>query len=347
VRLTKSALGRTALIGVAAGTLIGGFLTPASAAARPDPQLRAAEAAAVLSADLGYRSAGSYLDESGALVVTVSDAAAADAVRTAGATPKLVARSGAQLAAVTAELGRSASIVGTAWAVDPVTNQVVVSVDTSVTGAKLDQLKAVVKGLGDAVRVEYVPGVFTLNISGGDAIYGGGSRCSLGFNVRNSAGTRFFLTAGHCTNIATTWYANSARTQVLGTRAGTSFPGNDYGIVRYTSTISNPGAVGSQDITSAGTPAVNQTVTRRGSTTGIHSGRVTALNATVNYAQGTVTGLIRTTVCAQPGDSGGSLYSGTTAYGLTSGGSGNCTTGGTTFFQPVVEPLNVYGVNVY
>ena len=92
---------------------------------------------------------------------------------------------------------------------------------------------------------------------------------------------------------------------------------------------------------------MNQTVTRRGSTTGTRSGRVTALNATVNYAQGPVSGLIRTTVCAQPGDSGGSLYSGSTAHGLTSGGSGNCTTGGTTFFQPVVEALNVYGVSVY
>ncbi len=75
--------------------------------------------------------------------------------------------------------------------------------------------------------------------------------------------------------------------------------------------------------------------------------RVTALNATVNYSQGSVTGMIRTTVCAQPGDSGGPLYAGTTALGLTSGGSGNCTSGGTTFFQPVVEALNPYGVTVY
>jgi streptogrisin D len=74
---------------------------------------------------------------------------------------------------------------------------------------------------------------------------------------------------------------------------------------------------------------------------------VTALNATVNYPQGTVTGLIRTTVCAEPGDSGGSLYAGTSALGLTSGGSGNCSSGGTTFFQPVTEPLSVFGVSVY
>ena len=52
-------------------------------------------------------------------------------------------------------------------------------------------------------------------------------------------------------------------------------------------------------------------------------------------------------MCAQPGDSGGPLFAGTAALGLTSGGSGNCTVGGTTFYQPVTEALAVYGVNVY
>jgi len=74
---------------------------------------------------------------------------------------------------------------------------------------------------------------------------------------------------------------------------------------------------------------------------------VTAVNASVRYAEGTVSGLIQTNVCAEPGDSGGALYSGSTALGLTSGGSGNCTTGGTTFFQPVTEALSVYGATIY
>src|SRR5688500_19626249 len=39
-------------------------------------------------------------------------------------------------------------------------------------------------------------------------------------------------------------YTTLFRSTVLGTRAGTSFPTNDYGIVRYTNTsISTPGAV--------------------------------------------------------------------------------------------------------
>jgi streptogrisin D len=104
---------------------------------------------------------------------------------------------------------------------------------------------------------------------------------------------------------------------------------------------------GYRDITGAGNAFVGQSVTRSGSTTGVHSGTVQALNATVNYAEGQVSGLIQTNVCAEGGDSGGSLFSGNTAIGLTSGGNGDCTFGGTTFFQPVTEALSAYGVSVY
>jgi streptogrisin D len=329
----------------AAGAVAGAVLVHAPATAAP-LQVRA-DAAVTLTDRLGADvTAGSYFEpSSGNMVVNVTTEAAADAVRASGAVAKLVSRSSAQLAVVTDALNLSARVVGTAWGVDPVTNQVVVSMDPTVTGAKLDQIKTVAGQFGDAVRYETLSSPLTLFISGGDAITTGGSRCSLGFNVRNSAGQQSFLTAGHCTNIGVTWSGGGV---VLGQRAGTSFPGNDYGIVRYTNTsVSKPGAVGGVDITRAANPSVNQTVTRRGSTTGTRSGRVTALNTTVNYPQGSVGGMIRTTVCAQPGDSGGSLYSGSTAHGLTSGGSGNCTTGGTTFFQPVTEPLAVYGVSVY
>src|SRR6185369_16135656 len=130
----------------------------------------------------------------------------------------------------TSELARTATVPGTAWAVDPMTNQVVVSIDESVTGAKLAAVDAAIARLGDSVRVEHVAGTFSTRATGGDAIYSGQFRCSLGFNVR-SGSTYYFLTAGHCGNIGTTWYSNSAHTAQLGTRAGTSFPGNDYAII--------------------------------------------------------------------------------------------------------------------
>ncbi len=285
------------------------------------------------------------------MVITVTDEAAASTVRSAGAVPKLVTRSSAQLDRVSAGLYRALPFAGTAWAVDQVTNQVVVSVDSTVTGARLARVEAAVASFGDAARLERLPGTLSVEINGGSAIYTGSARCSLGFNVRRG-NTFFFLTAGHCTNIGSTWWANASHSTVLGNRVGTSFPGNDYGIVQYTNpNVSHPGSVnlygGSQDIATAGNAVVGQTVRRSGSTTHVHSGVVTAVNATVRYPQGTVTGLIRTTVCAEPGDSGGSLFAGTVALGLTSGGSGNCTTGGVTFFQPVTEPLAVFGVSVY
>ncbi|MBQ1028302.1 S1 family peptidase [Micromonospora sp. C95] len=349
MRPTRSVLRRVVTV-AAAGTLVAGVLagTPAQAA----PGSVSPDAATALADRLGDRAAGAYADASGKMVVAVTDVAAARQAAAAGAKVKVVKRGAAELNRATAVLERHAAIPGTAWWTDPVTNQVVISVDTTVTGAKLEQVKAAAARTNGAVRIEAGAAPLSTLISGGQAIYaGGGGRCSLGFNVR-SGSTYYFLTAGHCTNISSSWYSNSGQTSLLGTRAGTSFPGNDYGIVRHNNSGNAAGNVylynGSyRDITGAGNAYVGQSAQRSGSTTGLRSGSVTALNATVNYAEGQVRGLIRTNICAQPGDSGGSLFSGSTALGLTSGGSGNCSTGGTTFFQPVTEALSRYGVSVF
>ncbi|MEG3636475.1 S1 family peptidase [Micromonospora palythoicola] len=349
MRPTRSMLRRVVTV-AAAGTLVAGVLagTPAQAA----PGSVSPDAATALADRLGDRAAGAYADASGKMVVAVTDVAAARQAAAAGAKVKVVKRGAAELNRATAVLERLAKIPGTAWWTDPVTNQVVISVDTTVTGAKLEQVKAAAARTNGAVRIEAGAAPLSTLISGGQAIYaGGGGRCSLGFNVR-SGSTYYFLTAGHCTNIASSWYSNSGQTSLLGTRAGTSFPGNDYGIVRHNNSGNAAGNVylynGSyRDITGAGNAYVGQSAQRSGSTTGLRSGSVTALNATVNYAEGSVSGLIRTNICAQPGDSGGSLFSGSTALGLTSGGSGNCSTGGTTFFQPVTEALSRYGVSIF
>ncbi|MFD9453187.1 S1 family peptidase [Streptomyces sp. NPDC059985] len=255
--------------------------------------------------------------------------------------------SAARLAAVEASVLR-ADVAGTAWHTDTATGTLVVTADSTVSAADLARLRREAGADARALRIERTPGKLTKLASGGDAIYASSWRCSLGFNVR-SGSNYYALTAGHCTDGAGTWWTNSAKTNVLGSTTGSSFPTNDYGLIKYASNSPvPPGTVGSQDITSAINATVNLSVTRRGSTTGIHSGKVTGLNATVNYGGGDVVyGMIKTNVCAEPGDSGGPLYSGTRAVGLTSGGSGNCSSGGTTYFQPVVEALNAYGVSVY
>jgi streptogrisin D len=255
-------------------------------------------------------------------------------------------------AAISTTLAKEASIPGTSWVTDAKTGVVTVSYDDTVTGSKLQALTGVTKQLGSKVKVEKISGKLTKFLSGGDAIYGGQYRCSLGFNVTDGS-SYYFLTAGHCGNIASTWYADSGHAQAVGDTQGSSFPGNDYALVKYPAGTPEPaGNVdlyngSSQEITSAGDASVGEAVQRSGSTTGVHGGTVTGVNATVNYAEGTVSGLIQTDVCAEGGDSGGALFAGTTALGLTSGGSGDCTSGGTTFFQPVPEALSTYSVNVY
>ena len=253
---------------------------------------------------------------------------------------------------ISATLSRDASIPGTTWVTDPASGRVTVSYNDTVTGSKLQALTGVAKQFGSQVSLKKIPGVLSKKLGGGDAIYGGQYRCSLGFNVTDGS-SYYFLTAGHCGNIASTWYSDSGHTTSVGDTQGSSFPGNDYALVKYPDgTPEPPGDVnlynGSfQDITTAGEAVVGQAVQRSGSTTGVHGGTVTGVNATVNYAEGTVTGLIQTNVCAEGGDSGGALFAGSTALGLTSGGSGNCSSGGTTFFQPVTEALGVYNVDVY
>ncbi|MFF0725330.1 S1 family peptidase [Streptomyces sp. NPDC004134] len=252
--------------------------------------------------------------------------------------------SAAELRSVDQAVGE-ADVAGSAWYVDRASDTVVVTVDSTVSKAEVARITEAAGEHAGAVDVQRTNGKFTKYIAGGEAITTGGARCSLGFNVQNSSGTKFALTAGHCTNIGSSWS--------IGTRTGTSFPTNDYGIIRHSNPAAADGRVylynGSyQDITNAANPSVGQSVRRSGSTTGVHGGSVTGLNATVNYGGGDIVyGMIQTNVCAEPGDSGGSLFAGSTALGLTSGGSGNCSSGGTTFYQPVVEALNAYGVSVF
>ncbi|MES4906923.1 MULTISPECIES: S1 family peptidase [unclassified Streptomyces] len=347
---------RVAVAGAAAVALTAGVLSLQTAGAAPapppPPTLSAAEAgqtAAALIADLKDGAAGAYYDaEARKLVVNVLDRAAADQVREAGAEARVVKYSLAQLGAARAVLKDKATIPGTSWSVDPRTDKVVVTADSTVGGARLDRLNKVADGLGDKVEVRRSAGTFRTFIAGGDPIWGQGGRCSLGFNVVKG-GEPYFLTAGHCTEAISSWSESQGGPEI-GKNAGSSFPGNDYGLVKYTGDTEHPSEVnlygGTQAITKAGEATVGQKVRRSGSTTQVHDGEVTGLDATVNYQEGTVEGLIQTTVCAEPGDSGGSLFAGDTALGLTSGGSGDCSSGGETFFQPVPEALEALGAEI-
>ncbi|TMR01060.1 serine protease [Actinomadura soli] len=182
---------------------------------------------------------------------------------------------------------------------------------------------------------------------GGDAIHTAGTRCVLGFNLRKGD-AYYFVTAGHCARTGGTWTDASGGT--LGVTGGSSFPGNDYGIVRYTSPPGDTrGGVRVNgefyDIIGVATAQVGRPVTVT-SPSGTRTGQVRALNQTVNHPEGTVGGLIRISVCAQPGDSGAPVFADHLAIGILVGGDGRCP-GGTSFVQPIGEPLDAYGLEVY
>lgn len=237
-----------------------------------------------------------------------------------------------------------ADVEGIAWYTDEVAREVVVTADATVTGAERNDVRRAAGDEIGALNLERTEGVFTplRAVYPGDAVYGRHVRCSLGFNVR-SGKRYYFVTAGHCGNQVKTWHAGSSRGKVIGGTVRSWYPKDDYALVRYDRKwTQRPGGY------SLGKPKVGLGVTRDGSTTGKHSGRITALDVTVRYGGGlTVRGLIQTDICAEPGDSGGPLSSGKKALGITSGGVGECPDRGITFFQPIAEVLKVYKLRLY
>jgi streptogrisin C len=298
--------------------------------------------------------AGSWLGKDGTtLNIAVTDAGLAGRVRAAGATPKIVERSVAQLdrakRALDAEATRAdRDLPG--WYVDVAANQVVIQAKPGDTGharelaadaglpaqaVKVVVTKASPRTLADVIGAE----PYFVNLGGGQA------RCSIGFAVEGG-----FVTAGHCgaEDTQTTDRENLDQGVVV----ASVFPGTaDMGVVQTNADVTLQPFVNDFDgnalpVGGSTEAPVGAAVCRSGSTTGTFCGTILAKNQTVNYPEGAVTGLTRTDVCAEGGDSGGPWLSGDQAQGVTSGGSGDCTVGGETFFQPITEILETNGLTL-
>lgn len=334
---------------VLAATLGAATATPAVAAPGTSGRLAAVSQQTIEEA-LGSSFAGAWLRPStDRLTVATTDPDSVGRIRALGADPRVVARTAASLDAAQSVLDSRAATVPdsvTGWYVDPASNSVVVEATDVEAG------QAFATGL-DGARVEKVaqrPRPLA-ELVGGEAIYApDGARCSVGFNATSGA-TRYVITAGHCTRVGGNWTGYNG--SMLGPEAGTSYPGDDYGIIRVESPSWEQGPwVSDGDggrITVAGSveAPVGASVCRSGSTTGYRCGSIEAIDQTVNYGGGdVVAGLTRTNVCAEPGDSGGPYVSGSQAQGVLSGGSGSCLLGGDTFFQPVNEILGAYGLSL-
>jgi streptogrisin C len=322
-------------------------LTGTELDARLANEAAAPAASARLRDSLGAVFGGAWLSgDTATLTVGVTDAARAARVRAAGATPVVVQRSERALEAARAALDRAeaaapASVHG--WFVDVASNTVVV--EATASGADAAQRFADSVGVGRAVRVTVTAAPQLLyDVRGGDAYYTSQFRCSIGFSVQGG-----YTTAGHCGRAG---QATSGSNRVAqGTFRASSFPGDDHAWVAVNANwvprpIVNGYGRGNVTVRGSTEAAVGASVCRSGSTTGWRCGTIQAKNQTVRYAEGTVSGLTRTSACAEGGDSGGSFISGNQAQGMTSGGSGNCTFGGTTFFQPVRETLSRYGLTL-
>jgi len=294
---------------------------------------------------------GSWFDSAtGKLTVAVTDAGKAGAVRAAGAQTRIVEHSAAQLDATMKRIDALSAPDGVAsWRVDPATSRVVVNVVGSAQGdndVRAFVAKARKAGPVTVERTAEAPQTFAAGTVGGDPYYTGNVRCSIGFSVHGG-----FVTAGHCggTGQQVRGWDNS----YIGNFQGSSFPGDDYAWVNVGSgwwtvpVVLGWGTVPDQLVRGSNEAPIGASICRSGSTTRWHCGRVLAKNETVNYSQGAVHQMTKTSVCAQGGDSGGSFISGDQAQGVTSGGWGNCSSGGETWYQPINEILNRYGLRLH
>ncbi|GGK10494.1 serine protease [Pilimelia anulata] len=313
-------------------------LTPDQARARWASDHRASLLEHELTDRLGAAFGGAWIEGDGLVVAVTTEAAAAEA-RAAGARAHLVARSAADLAGVVADLDatRAPASVGS-WGTDVRRNEVVVSA-TSVPAAESFVAAAGVPLAGVRIeRTTETPKTIA-DIIGGNAYYPQGSRCSVGFPVEGG-----FATAGHCGKTGT------ATTQPTGSVAGSTFPGRDIAWVRISSADRPVGAVndykgGRVPVAGSTQASVGAQICRSGSTTQWRCGSIQAFNETVNYPQGSVNGLAKTSACAEPGDSGGSFLAGSQAQGVASGASGKCPSG-QSWYQPLNPILQAYSLTL-
>jgi hypothetical protein len=184
-----------------------------------------------------------------------------------------------------------------------------------------------------------------ISVAGGDILRSAaGASCQLGFNISG----RGILTSSRCGPSGTRWYAGSVSVGVT----TMVFAGKDAAVI----TIDNP-AVGQiagrrvaggaiAPVTAAARAYVGQVVGYFSATLGARTGYVTAVNVTINYAGGVLTGMDRTTLCASARDGGAPIVAGSTGLSMLTGGSTACA-GGAVYAQPIVPLLTALGRTLY
>ncbi len=328
-------------------------LTTAQAQHRIAGEREAAALAKVMRTTLGEHFGGVWLTgKQATLHVATTRAADADMIKARGAQPKVVTHNLMSLRTAKARLDKAAKTsepeATPVWYVDVRTNKVVLLSARPDGARKFVEQSGVEAGLVTVEESSVKPRTYK-DLRGGDAFYiNDRARCSIGFSVKKGD-QQGFVSAGHCGDPGDTTTGSDESPQ--GTFEGSDFPGHDYSWVAtdddWTARpVVNGYGDGEVSVTGDQEAIEGSSVCRSGSTSGWHCGTVQQRDTSVHYAEGTVTGVTRTNVCAEPGDSGGPFVSGTEAQGTTSGGSGDCDSGGTTYFQPVGPALDAFGLTL-
>jgi Alpha-lytic protease prodomain/Trypsin len=326
---------------------------------------------------VGPADGGSYVNDTGELIVLTTNRSAAAEVRAHGGQARVVENSEKHLTAIVEKLNAFSADHPTGsiqtWGVDTITNEVTVTRTAGAHDAATNAFLARARALGD-VTVTAAPASEAPQTT--DGLYGGleyghtfrsdgtWTVCSLGFNAVDSANRYVNVTAGHCLSSRPSLYRYVGSTAYLiGSTRSFNYPGRDYGVFNnsYPSYWTPVAAVanyagGSIAVRGSwGNPPVGATVCKSGRTTGFTCGTITALNQTVVYSGGyTIYGLTRHNACVEGGDSGGAnISSGGYALGMTSGAStssGKCLSkvGGqnVSWYQPIVPALNANGLRL-
>jgi len=191
-------------------------------------------------------------------------------------------------------------------------------------------------------------------LRGGVEINNSSAACTAGFRALGSNGKRYLLTAGHCIQETPEkqprwqWFSTNSDTGQTWLEIGSadqwqSLGQGDWAKINATGsrwdTASWPAAVvywgGNaepkkalnelQPIVAEASSYLGETVCHSGATTGTTCGSVTGLNVTIQSEAGTNYGETEVNgqnLCAGPGDSGGPVFTGSTALGLVTAGTG-------------------------
>ncbi|WP_079193893.1 S1 family peptidase [Streptomyces sp. CB02923] len=317
----------------------------------------------------GADTRGAFFDAKGKLTVNVTARQAAHDVEAAGLTARVVRHTADELDGIKAALDKAAArhlpagVQG--WGVEPASNQVVVRLSGDSAAADPAFLRQAAS-YGPAVALKSGHGeaaTTAATVYPGSRMDYGNHYCSVGFGARDSAGRQVLVTAGHCVeNLPDLTYDGTHFAKGITTRFQHGRNSIDMGLAAVdpgtaiAPRIGTWGNGGEVAVKGSRRAPVGSDICKSGATSRWTCGSIKSYNYSVTYSDEgqpdtLVSHLGLSTVCTLGGDSGGAWVSGNQGQGVTSGGlTANRCNGvygeGTSYFQPLDDALNHYGLRL-